>query len=342
VVLLSIPRDLWVKPSGLWPMKINAVYSSAKGQALYTNPNDAGAAETAGVDAIEKTVEEYMGVKINYYAMVDFRAFEKAVNIVGGITVNLDEPYSDPTMLVNGRYFSLKAGDNKLNGTDALAYARSRYGTLRGDLDRGQHQQEVILAIKDKALSVGTFANPLKISQLLDTFGNRVQTNFSVDDMRKLYELSKQINESNTKNVDLGQEGESVVTTGTIGDQSVVYPKAGVDDYSEVKKFVRKQLKDGFIIKENPSIIVLNGTSVAGLANKRANELKSYGYNVIQVADSSKKDYYANQFIDLTKGQKPYTKRYLELRFGTQATEKLDGFDSSVYVADYIIIVGEQ
>jgi polyisoprenyl-teichoic acid--peptidoglycan teichoic acid transferase len=341
VVLLSIPRDLWVDPDGLWPMKINAVYNSAKEQAAYRNNADDTAAEKAGIAAIEKVVEDYMGVNINYYGMVDFTAFEEVVNIMGGITVNLEEPYSDPTMRIGKKVLDLPAGPNQLDGGTALGLARSRYGAERGDFDRGQNQQAVILGIKDKALTLGTMANPLKISQLVSSFGNRVQTNFSVDDMLRLYELSKNIPNQNITNVDLAMKGEAVVKTGNIGGQSVVVPVAGLEDFSEVKKFVRLKLKDSFIIKEDPTIIVLNASGKSGAATKRAEELKSYGYNVIQVADAPISDVSITQLVDNTKGAKKYTKRYLELRLRTNAVDNVDGIDLSPYLADYIIVIGQ-
>ena len=341
VVMLSVPRDLWVKPDGLWPMKINAVYNSAKEQALYKNPKDEAGAEKVGIDAIEKTIEQYLDINVNYYAMVDFTAFQETVDILGGITVNLPEAYNDPTMKIGKKYLDLPAGANQLDGGTALGLARSRYGAERGDFDRGRNQQLVLIGIKDKMLSMGTFVNPLKISQLINTFGNRVQTNFSTDDLMRLYELSKSIPNENITNVDLAMKDEPVVTTGTVGGQSVVYPIAGINDYSEVKKFVRLKLKDSYIIKENPTIIVLNASGKTGAAANRAEELKSYGYNVIQVADAPIGDVPVTQLIDTTKGAKKYTKRYLELRFNTKAVGKLDGLDTTPYVADYIVVIGE-
>lgn len=341
VVLLSVPRDLWVKPSGLWPMKINAVYNSAAEQALYSNPSDTDAAEQKGIEATEKVVEENLGVNINYYAMVDFTAFEEAVNILGGITVNLDEPYSDPTMLIGKKLLDLPAGPNNLDGGTALGLARSRYGAERGDFDRGQHQQDVLIGIKDKVLSMGTFVNPLKVSQLFQTFGDRVNTNFSTDDIMRLYEIIKKVPNESITNVDLAMKEDPVVTTDNIGGQSVVVPLAGINDFSEIQKFVRLKLKDGFIIKEDPTIIVLNASGKTGAAGKRAEELKSYGYNVIQVADANITGVPVTQLIDNNNGQKKYTKRYLELRFNTQTVKSVEGLDTTPYTADYIVVIGQ-
>lgn len=340
IALVSIPRDLWVKPDDLWPMKINAVYSSAKNQALYKNPTDKEGAEKAGIEAAESIVEEYLGIKINYYGMVDFSAFEEAVNILGGINVTLDEPYSDPTMYIGSKMLNLPAGEVYLDGATALGYARSRYGSERGDFDRGDHQQRVMVGIKNKALNLGTFGNPLKVSKLIETFGNRVQTNFSLSEIMRFYELAKKNDDSKITNVDLAKDGEAVVQTGMIGGQSVVYPIAGVNDYSEVQKYIRGKLIDSFIIKEQPTVIILNGTTRPGAAKLRADELKSYGYNVLQVADAPNTDITSTTLVDTTGGAKKYTKRYMELRFDTKAVKEIKGMDLSPYIADYIVVIG--
>ncbi|MEI6237309.1 MAG: LCP family protein [Candidatus Saccharibacteria bacterium] len=340
IALLSIPRDLWVKPQGLWPMKINAVYSSAKYKALDTNPKDKAAAEAAGIAKVSSVVEQYMGVHMHYNSMVEFSAFEEAVNTLGGIDVTLPEAFNDYSMLVGNKYLSLPAGTQHLDGGYALAYARSRHGSARGDFDRGQQQQTVLVGIKDKILSLGTYSNPIKITELLSTFGSRVQTNLSINDMMRVYGIIKQLGPNDITHADLAQIPDGVVTTGSVGDQSVVLPKAGVDNYTEVRAFVRNKLKDGFLVKENPSVIVLNGTDNSGAAQKRADELKGYGYNVTKIGDAPVKNATTNQIIDLTKGMKKYTKRYLEQRFGVMAVSSADGIDSVTYPADFVVIVG--
>lgn len=339
VVLLSVPRDLWVDPEGLWPMKINAVYAQTKYKTLNANPDNEAAAEAAGLTKINQVIEEYLGVHMHYYAIIDYSAFEDAVNIIGGITITLPEDYYDGTMLVGSEYLYLPAGPNDLDGGYALAYARSRYGTTRGDFDRGQHQQTVLVAIKDKILSIGTYSNPIKVSQLLDAFGDRVQTNLSIDDFMRVYDFAKEVDSNNISHIDLAQQDNAVVRTGNVDGLSVVYPKAGVDNYDGVRAFVRTSLKDGYLIQEDPSIIVLNGTTQTGLAEAKAEELRGYGYNVLKVADSPV-SVTVNQVIDTTGGAKKYTKRYLEQRFGVTATDYVDGLDLSAHQADFIIIVG--
>ena len=338
--LLSIPRDLWVEPDNLWSMKINEVYARTKWQALDKNPDDENAAEVAGLNALSDKVEEYMGIPINYYGLMDFTVLEEVVNTLGGVTVTLQEDYYDGMMIIGGQPLYLEAGPHELDGGVALAYARSRHGSaVKGDFSRGENQQAVLLAIKDKAISIGTFANPMKISGLLDAFGDRVRTNLSTDDMMKVYNLIKDISSENIKNYTLADDEEAVVATGNVNGQSVVYPKAGTDNYDEVRSFVRNKLKDGFITKENPSIIVLNGTSQPGKAQEKANELISYGYNVVQVADAPI-SVESSKVIDKTNGAKPYTIRYMELRYKTKAVDSIAGLPLDTYQADFIVVVG--
>lgn len=341
--LLSIPRDLWVKPDGLWGMKINAVYSSAKQQALSKNYKDTKGADKAGVDALERTVENYMGVPVHYYAMIDFTAFKQAVDNVGGITVNVKEDLVDYNVAWEnkGNPTIAKKGTQKMNGKTALLFARSRYGSERGDFDRADRQRQVIVAIKDKVLSVGTFANPVKVSQLLDTFGNRVSTNLSVGEMMRIYEIAKQIDSSKITSTSLANKDNPLVITGNVGGQSIVQPKAGLNNFTEIKAFVRNQLKDGYIKNENASIIILNASGRTGVANAKATELKGYGYNVIQVADAGTPGVTGTQLVDQTKGVKKYTKRYLEQRLGVSSMTSLKTLDLTPYTADFVIVIGQ-
>jgi hypothetical protein len=120
----------------------------------------------------------------------------------------------------------------------------------------------------------------------------------------------------------------------------VVVPRKGQDDFSEIQSFVRNAMRDGYLKNENASIAVLNGTNVVGLASKRADELKSYGYNVTLIDNAPTQDYASTVLIDFSDGVKKYTKRYLEQRLKTAAVTSATGIDPLVYKADIVIIVG--
>ncbi|MDQ5971849.1 MAG: LytR family transcriptional regulator [Patescibacteria group bacterium] len=343
--LVSIPRDMWVKPAGASYTKINAVYANAKykvqdGKKI---PNQAQEAEKAGQAAIEKTVEDTLGIPIHYHVMVDFEAFRKSIDTVGGVDINVKNQLYDPSVAWENNWNPLIAavGQQKFNGNKALLYVRSRHGSARGDFDRAERQREMLVALKDKVLSLGTFGNPVKVSQLLDAFGDHVETNFGSGEVMKLYNIAKQIPSNKVVSVGLADPPNDFITTDMVAGQSVVVPKAGIGDYAAIQSYIRNTLKDSYIKDENAAILVFNGTNKAGLATTKANLLKSYGYNVGEVADAPTKDYTKTQLIDLRDGKKKYTKHYLQKRLGVNATTKLpEGINPGT--ADFVIVLGQQ
>jgi polyisoprenyl-teichoic acid--peptidoglycan teichoic acid transferase len=348
VALLSIPRDLWVKSPSGGQSKINAVYANAKYAVLneYTLKQQTDAikqqAETAGIKAIENTITATVGIPIHYFGMVDFTGFAQAINAVGGIDINVKTEVYDPFIQADNNNNPLIAavGQQHFDGKHALLYAQSRHGSLRGDFDRTERQREVIVALKDRVLSLGTFANPLKVNQLIDAIGNHVSTDFTLNELMRVYDIVKQVPSAKIASIGLADPPNNFVTTDTINSQSVVVPRAGEFDYTEIQSYVRNTLRDSFLKSENANIIILNGTTTPGLATLKSTELKSYGYNVTQVADAPSKTYAKTVLVDMTKGVKKYTKSYLEKRLGVTATTTLP--DSSIVpgAADFVIILG--
>jgi len=343
--LLSIPRDLWVQPDGLGHTKINAVFANAKYAALAKKQSVADA-EKAGFSAIEKQIQTDIGIPIHYRIMVDFKAFEQAVDTVGGIDANIGPNETVYEALYDhsrGKRYVLdvKQGKQHFDGQRALFYSRSRNASARGDFDRTERQRKIILALKDKVLSLGTFANPVKISQLIDAFGNHVQTNMSVNEVMRLYDIGKNIESTGVASVGLADSPNNYVITDNVNGLSVVRPRAGIDDFSEIQSYIRNALKDGFLANENASVAVYNGTNTPGLATKKAAELKSYGYNVATIADAPTKTYTQTVLVDLRNGQKKYTRHYLEQRLGVTAVNSLPDKTIVPGAADFVIILGQ-
>ena len=344
--LVSVPRDMWVQNESGYSMKINAIYSTAK-QARLANGSDTDsdiqAAEDAGLDAIKDSVSEVLGVPVHYYVMVDFKAFEDAINTVGGITIDVQEPLYDQSVawLLGGNPLVAGEGLQTFDGQRALLYARSRKGSARGDFDRTERQREVVVALQNKILSLGTFSNPFKVIDLLGSFGDRVRTDLNgIDEIRRLYEIGQNISGDKIGSVGLADPPNVLVTTDMIGNQSVVVPTAGLYQYDEIHSYIRNNLRDAFLKSEDARVLILNGTDTAGLATATSEELKSYGYNVVDVDNAPTSDYIQNQLIDLTSGEKRYTKSYLERRLNlVSMTQAPAGLPDSTEV-DFIIILG--
>lgn len=342
--LVSIPRDFWYTTSSGSSSKINAVYANAKNKALRTD-KDKAKAEAAGVKAIQEAVGKVLNVPVHYYAMVDFAGFKQAVDIVGGVDINVPADLAVSERLwdsTTGKpyYLNVPAGQQHFDSTKALYFTRSRHTSKRGDFDRAERQRLFITALSQKILSAGTYTNPVKISQLFDAFGSHVATDFSVGDALRLMEISKGINGSAVASIGLADPPTVLVTTGMLNGQSVVMPKAGINNYTEIQAFIRSKLQDGYILKEKAKISVLNGTSMSGFAATKSDELKSYGYNVIAIGDAPTKTYTKTIIVDLTGKKKPYTRNYLEKRFGTSAVSKLPDSTIQAGGADFVIILG--
>ncbi|HET7301825.1 MAG TPA: LCP family protein [Candidatus Saccharimonadales bacterium] len=342
--LLSIPRDLWVKIPAKGSMKLNAVYETGKydylGKQDYQN-TDQKAIE-AGFKLADSTIEDVVGIPIHYHVLVNFQAFRQAVNAVGGIDVNVPAALYDPTMAHENGGSSLiaAAGLQHFDGTKALMYARSRHTS--SDFARAERQRAIIVALQQKILTLGTFSNPQKIAQLMDAFGNNVVTDLSLKDVSRVYQIGKDVGSDKIASVGLTDPDSNFLTTGMISGQSVVIPRAGANNYDDIRSYVRNKLRDGYLEKENASVEVLNGTTTPGLAEDTAATLKSYGYNVGTVTDAPTKNYAKTTIIDMTNGKKPYTAQYLKKRFNlNKLATKLPDQTIQTQNADFVIILGE-
>ncbi|HET6924478.1 MAG TPA: LCP family protein, partial [Candidatus Saccharimonadales bacterium] len=263
------------------------------------------------------------------------------VDSVGGITVNVPEQLYDPTMAWENHWNPVlaKAGVQQMNGKQALLYARSR--ETSSDFARGERQRAIILALKEKAMTLGTLSNPLKISQLMSAFGDNMVTDLSLSDAVRLYDITKDISNDHVQSLDLVTPPHTLITTGNMHGVSIDQPKAGIGNYGDIQAYVRSALKDGFLAKENAQLTVLNGTTVAGMATQKGNELKSYGYNVVKVDNAPTDSYDKTVIVDLTNGQDKYTRHYLENRFGVTAVTSVPDPNIKPGTSNFIVILGQ-
>ncbi len=346
--LLSVPRDLWVKQENGSATKINAVYALTR-DSIYAKTKDKTAATQAAATITEKTLSTVLGIPINYYMVVDFNGFQKAVDTVGGLDLKVtadtavtDYMYNETTQ--RPYVLDVKAGQQHFDGLRALFYSRSRHTSPRGDFDRAARQRLLLEAFKEKVQSAGTYANPVKVTQLLSSFGDHVRTDLTINEMMRLYDISKAITPDKIASMSLVDPPNVLLKTATIdtsgGALSIVQPIAGLFEYADIQNFVRNNVKDAFLKNENASIIILNGTSTGGLASKKSAELKSYGYNVTSVADAPTKTYTKTVLIDLRNGTKKYTKNYLQKRLGLTALTALPDTTIQPGAADFVIILG--
>ncbi len=251
VVMISLPRDLWVEDPRGAKSKINEVYINNE---FDTSDN------VSGGDAIRQVVKDVMGVPVHYYTIVNFDLFKKVIDTLGGIDINVDSTFVDHFYPIEGkenaplneRYETIEFTEGKqtMNGETALKYARSRKGNNGEDTDfaRAERQQKVIAAIKVKALSLQTIVNPAKLKELYDIYANDVDTNVNFETIQSFYLLSQQIDFSKIISIVLddrsaADEGGLLynpVDTELYGGRYVLVPKAG--NFSQLHAYVQRYL----------------------------------------------------------------------------------------------------
>jgi LCP family protein required for cell wall assembly len=225
--MVSIPRDtgyvpLWdrtifangrYQPYAGYPGKINEITTVADLNPKVWCP-DLPTGANCGLRSLERVVGLYLGIPIQYYAIIDLTGFAKMIDALGGVRLCLpgelvDTTYTGPTWY--GKLgITLPAGCHWYDGAHALAYARSRKGyivmpdgtrQIQDDFKRAARQQEVLLALRDQIASVNLiFALP----DLLKAIGDTVTTDFPRALAGDLASLAPDITGRNIQRVVLG------------------------------------------------------------------------------------------------------------------------------------------
>ena len=162
ILLTTTPRDAYVKiPDG--------------GADQYDKLTHAG---IYGVETSEQTLENLYGIKIDYYARINFTSFLKLIDQLGGVTVHNDQAFTS----LHGK-FDFPVGDIQMNSEQALGFVRERYSLDGGDNDRGKNQEKVISAIVNKLASLNSVSN---FTSIVNNLQDSVQTNMSLDTINAL------------------------------------------------------------------------------------------------------------------------------------------------------------
>jgi LCP family protein required for cell wall assembly len=174
VGMISIPRDLWVP---IWGYNIdNRINTAHYYGDVYNYPG-------GGPALARDTVAYNLGIPIHHYVRLNFTAFEKLIDEIGGIDITNAKTINDPRYPDEGTGydpFYLPAGQHHLDGKTALKYARSRHGT--GDFDRANRQQQVILAARDQVVQLDQLPRLIANGpDIVNALGDSVRTDLTFD-----------------------------------------------------------------------------------------------------------------------------------------------------------------
>lgn len=270
VILISIPRDIWVPDKR---DKINSIYANSKNDLKVT----------------EQTISKLFGVPIHYALRIDFSGFEKAVDLVDGLDITVDNSFTDYKYPIAGRqddtcgieietkledgikntYFkdatgsatllteendpficryetlNFKRGQTHMDGTIALKFVRSRHalGDEGSDFARSARQEKVLLAFRQKVLSVGTLTNPKRIIDLMSTFGNSIHTDITSQEVPYFLKLLSEVDQSALRKISLDADHED--SRMEVGDPAfyggyVLLPKDG--SWQELADYIQGEI----------------------------------------------------------------------------------------------------
>lgn len=348
--MLSIPRDTWVAIPTLGHQKINAANT-------VTSFHQSGYPD-GGMGQLEQIISQDMGIPVQYYALINYNALKEAVDAVNGITVTINSPdprglYDSNIERSDGGPLKLPNGPVNLNGQQALNLARARgdgyttYGFPRSDFDRTEHQRQMMVALGQKASTAGVLANPIKMNQLFSAIGKNVQSDMGFADVLRLSQLGKTISINNVQSLSIGNDGDKqlLVSYTAPNGQSALAPAAGLDSFGAIQQYYQRLTSDNPVVKESPSVVVLNGGKIDGLAYREEQALQDKGYNVVGIA-SAGQTYGSSMIIDQTKGKKPNSLKYLQsiAPKGTvvaSSGQSGEAYEAQGYTSDFVIVMGQ-
>jgi LCP family protein required for cell wall assembly len=325
--MLSIPRDLWVPIPGHGENKINTAHFF--GEADRTG---------GGPELAKKTVEYNFGVRVNYYARVDFHGFEQLLDALGGVTLDVERPVKDdeyPTEDYGIQRVYIPTGIQHLTGQEALRYARSRHSD--NDFSRNHRQQAVLLAARSQILQPSVLP---KVPTMIGILGQALKTDIPITEVLPLFNMARGIQSTDI----VSRQIDSTMVIDQNGDGTVLIP-----DRKKIRQVVEEVFSNSAPAAQaasgpsNPpatqapraaepatptrpplptptpttprstatptlaataaSVGVYNGTTVTGLAASTADKLRARGFTVKQVGNASRNDYGKTLIQDHTRGR---------------------------------------
>ncbi|EKD65127.1 MAG: cell envelope-related transcriptional attenuator [uncultured bacterium] len=280
VVLVSIPRDLWVPDLRA---KINSAYA-------YGNSKK----EQGGLILAKAVVADIINQPIDYAIRIDFNGFVKAVDLIGGLDVDVERTFDDFEYPIVGseddlcgrkeeeiellatassqleafpcRYTHVRfnQGIQHMNGETALQFVRSRHaeGEEGTDFARSKRQEKIIASFKDKVFALETLVNPVKVIGLYSTIKDSIDTNIQEEEIDDFIKLAQKMQEAviYSATIDYGDEKQdrpglllNPPISSDFRGQWVLIPRIGNGDFSEIQKYVECEIKVGECpIAENP------------------------------------------------------------------------------------------
>ncbi len=275
VVLISIPRDLWVplelEPQTLTNWKINAAYAIGSDDRRYQHKPPQFTGDAGGGEMAKTALTRIVGFPVNHFLALDFSGFQKTIDVLGGIDVKVEKTFDDPQYPIEGKetdtcgktetevqaitatlsgekaqlefpcrfeQLHFDQGITHMDGLTALKYVRSRHGDRDGgDFGRAARQRNLILAVKKRVLDIGFIS---KIIPFISTISSHLKTDVSI---KQIDQMLGQVDElKNYSIISISLTDKNVLTFSTSADrQSILIPRTGQDNWNEIHQYIESE-----------------------------------------------------------------------------------------------------
>ncbi len=356
--MLSIPRDMWVYIPGFDYGKINTAYYLGEINKL----------PGGGPALAVQTVEQFLGVPIDFYAQIDFNSFIKFIDEIGCIDLKVRVPITiDP--LGQGNTVTLQPGTQPLCGAAALAYARQRH-TDGGDFDRATRQQEVIMAVRNQIFNLNMLPGLIsKSPKIYSDIASGLRTNLTLSQVVQLALAAQKVPKENIKQAVIGTDDtqiamsadglsilipnpdnirlvrDSVFASGgpiapvVLAPTSENQPAAAAppDGVQFTATPIPVADLTTLMVSEQARLMVQNGTQTAGLGERVGQYFQSIGMNVIGTGNA---DQLYSQMTLVDYSGKPYTMKFLAEMMQIRSDHIFSRYDPNA-PGDVAIIIGD-
>jgi anionic cell wall polymer biosynthesis LytR-Cps2A-Psr (LCP) family protein len=374
IALLSLPRDLAVTVPGTKTqfMKINRAYADGGMDLINEKIKEVTDLTmhyyvVLDFEGFQKIIDDLGGIDVEvennfdgYYHISDCGG--TCAKADGG-PVYLDKKKTEGPYCI----FSFTKGAQKMDGETALMYARIRHAKVakgdpaeNSDFARARRQQKVLEGLQKKAFTTSTLLNPIKISNILGDLSENLKTNLELWQMGKLVMLTNNLQTSSMIHevIDNGKNGLVKDDIDSISGAYFAVPKAGWGKYEEIQKVAKEIFKTPIIeetntntntntekAEENAKIIILNGTTITGLAKQTSDKLTALDLNVVSIGNNPQQNVLYTAIFDLTE-KNPETLATLkkELNADTASSDfnKLYANNNiNTNQADFIVVLGQ-
>ncbi len=303
--LISIPRDYLVNTKEIGQRKINAVFSES-----YQKNEDW---DKAG-QSIRDVVSKMSGLDIPYFAVVDFKGFEKTIDLLGGVDIQIERTFTDYTF-PNSELGYLPAvtfteGQEHMDGERALIFARSRHaaGEEGTDFARSARQQKIITAAKERVESLNIVADAGKINELFTIVGDHFHTNMSPGQLLRTYSLTKDLSGDQLSSLSLDEAGGLVCPQTLEESGAFVLTVCPSKTSQDIRDYFQNSFSTGQVTSEKAVVWLADSSTTGKLYKKAESELNNAGLTVYKVIYGGKP---LSQSVVYSVNHKPSTTDYI-------------------------------